>query len=223
MEDLTDKIAFITGGASGIGFGMADAFGRNGMKVMLGDIEEDALGAAVEKLRASGVEADDVVVDVAQRDSVSEAAARTVERFGKVHLLCNNAGVTVNAPFGDHSPGDWEWVIDVDFMGVVYGTEEFLPHLERHGEGGHIVNTSSMAGLVPTPFGEPYCASKFGVVGLSESWVAELAPHKIGVSVLCPGMTQSRFNECDRARSTRYGAKGEVHGETPVDLRSWPA
>lgn len=220
MEALENRVAFVTGGASGIGFGMATAFGRHGMKVMLGDIEEVALNDAVVRLRASGVDADGVVIDVAKRADMERAAAATVERFGKVHVLCNNAGVTVNGAIGTITPGDWDWVIDVNLMGVVYGAEAFLPYLRAHGEGGHIVNTASAAGLLAAPSAEPYTGTKYAVLGMSECWAAELAGEGIGVSVLCPGFVQSRINESTRTRGARYGAATAVDDSLDVNAIS---
>ena len=145
MDSLAGKVAFVTGGASGIGLGMAEAFGRVGMKIMLADIEVARLEESVAGLKAAGVDADGIVVDVAIRQQLVNAAAKTAERFGKVHVLCNNAGVTANGRFGELTPGDWDWVIDIDLMGVIYGTEAFLPYLKAHGEGAHIVKADIMA------------------------------------------------------------------------------
>ena len=136
MQDLSGKVAFVTGGASGIGLSMAQAFGAEGMAVMLADIEASALEAAVAALRERQIRAEGVVADVASRASVKAAADAAISAFGKVHVVCNNAGVGAGGPFGTVSPSDWDWVIDVNLKGVVYGMEAFAPLLEAHGEGG---------------------------------------------------------------------------------------
>lgn len=206
MLDLRGKVAFITGGASGIGLAMAKVFGREGMKVMLADIEAAAMAAAVEELRGLQVRAEGVVADVTSRDSLRNAALETIARFGKVHLVCNNAGVGSGGAFGTVPPRDWAWVTDVNQLGVVHGMEIFAPLIMSHGEGGHFVNTASMAGMVSPPGMEPYCATKFAVVAMSEGWAAQLAPHDIGVSILCPGFVKTRIHESRRNRSAEYGA-----------------
>jgi NAD(P)-dependent dehydrogenase (short-subunit alcohol dehydrogenase family) len=200
MRDLSGKVAFITGGASGIGLAMAKVFGREGMQVMLADIEPDALAAAVEELRGFQVRAGGVVADVSRRDSVEAAARETIARFGKVHLVCNNAGVGSGGPLGTVPARDWSWVVDVNLLGVVHGVEVFAPLMLSHGEGGHFVNTASMAGLVSPPGMEPYCATKFAVVAMSEGWAVQLAGRNIGVSILCPGFVKTRIHESRRNR-----------------------
>ena len=205
MQDLSGKVAFITGGASGIGLSMAQAFGAEGMAVMLADIEPAALEQAVAGLRERQIRAEGVVADVASRASVQAAAEATIAAFGKVHVVCNNAGVGAGGPFGTVTPSDWDWVIDVNLKGVVYGMEAFAPLIEAHGEGGHFVNTASLAGMVSPPGMEPYCATKFAVVAMSEGWAQQLAPKNIGVSVLCPGFVKTRINESRRNRQASYG------------------
>ena len=206
MQDFTGKVAFITGGASGIGLAMAKVFGRAGMKVMLADIEPAALAAAVEELRGLQVRVEGVVADVTSRDSLKSAALETIARFGKVHVVCNNAGVGSGGEFGSVPPKDWAWVVDVNQLGVVYGMETFAPLIMSHGEGGHFVNTASMAGMVSPAGMEPYCATKFAVVAMSEGWAMQLAPHGIGVSILCPGFVKTRIHESRRNRPAAYGA-----------------
>ncbi len=210
MKELRDKVAFITGGASGLGLGMAKAFGREGMKVMIADIEQSALTRAVAELRDSQVRAEGVLCDVGSRANVREAALKTIATYGKVHVVCNNAGVAVGGPIGTVAERDWDWIMDVNLMGVVYGTEVFAPLIESHGEGGHFVNTASMAGMLGIPNMEPYCATKFAVVAMSEGWAAQFAPKNIGVSVLCPGFVQTRIHESQRNKPVRYGSGDTV-------------
>ena len=205
MQDLKGKVAFITGGAGGIGLAMAKAFGREGMSVMLADVEGETLKAAVAELRASQVRAEGVVADVTSRDSLRAAALETIAKFGKVHVVCNNAGVGAGGPQGTVPANDWRWVVDVNLHGVVHGMEIFAPLIISHGEGGHFVNTASMAGMVSPPGMEPYCATKFAVVAMSEGWAAQFAEHNIGVSILCQGFVKTRIHESRRNRSAAYG------------------
>lgn len=175
MQEFRDKTAFITGGASGIGLAMAKAFAEAGMKLMLADIEQDALVAAIKSL--APYSAHGVTCDVADPDSVERAAQETFATFGKVHVLCNNAGVAAGGGIDSISIDNWRWVIDVNLMGVVHGLKSFLPQMRGHGEGGHIVNTASMAGLNAGLGISPYVASKFAVVAMSEGLAVQLAPH----------------------------------------------
>jgi NAD(P)-dependent dehydrogenase (short-subunit alcohol dehydrogenase family) len=205
MRDLRGRTAFVTGGASGIGLGMARAFAASGMKVMLADVEGDALERAVAGLRDAGGDIRGVRCDVADRASVMRAAGEAVAAFGKVHVVCNNAGVGAGGPMEEIAPDDWNWVLGVNLNGVILGIEAFLPHIKGHGEGGHIVNTASMAGMVASPGMGPYCASKFAVVALSEALAAELNGTGIGVSVLCPGWVNTRITEARRNRPAGLG------------------
>jgi NAD(P)-dependent dehydrogenase (short-subunit alcohol dehydrogenase family) len=220
MKEFKGRTAFITGGASGIGLGMARAFGRAGMNVVLADIDLGAAKATAEQLAAEQIKAAPVFVDVTDRASVKSAALDAVAAFGKIHVVCNNAGVAVGGPLGTVRERDWDWIIDVNLKGVVYGTEVFAPLIRSHGEGGHFVNTASMAGMVSPPGMEPYTATKFAVVAMSEGWAGQLAPANIGVSVLCPGFVRTRIHESGRARQDKYGGSGEVDpgvGATPSE------
>ena len=170
MKKLEGQTAFVTGGGSGIGLSMARSFGRAGMNVVLADIDEGALEVALADLQKRQIKAIAVKCDVASRSSVEDAAAKALEAFGKVHVVCNNAGVGVGGPIEDLRPKDWDWIIDVNLKGVVYGTEVFTPIMRAQGEGGHFVNTASMAGMVSPPGMEPYNATKFAVVAMSEGW-----------------------------------------------------
>ncbi|MDO8914418.1 MAG: SDR family NAD(P)-dependent oxidoreductase [Phenylobacterium sp.] len=205
MRDLTGKTAFITGGASGLGLAMAHAFGEAGMNVMLADIEEAPLAAAVQDLEDRQIRASGVLCDVAVRNAVEAAAAKTIETFGKVHLVCNNAGVGAGGPIDQVRHADWEWILAVNLMGVVYGMETFLPLIRAHGEGGAFVNTASMAGMISPPGMEPYSATKFAVVAMSEGWAGQLAPEGINVSALCPGFVKTKINQSGRTRQAQFG------------------
>jgi NAD(P)-dependent dehydrogenase (short-subunit alcohol dehydrogenase family) len=206
VQDLTGKVAFVSGGASGIGLGIARAAGAEGMRVMLADIEHDVLERAGEALRGAGVDAQTVVCDVSERDSVIAAATATLDRFGKVHLVCNNAGVSTGGFIEECDPGDWDWSVGVNLMGVVHGCEAFVPHLKRQGEGGHIVNTASMAGILGAVAGwAPYNATKFAVVGLTEALRQEGRAGGFGASVLCPGGVNTNIFDAPRNRQARFG------------------
>ena len=205
MRDLVGKTVFVTGGASGIGLAIGRTFAEAGMRVMLADIEAKALEQAIEAFQGNPPEVRGIVCDVRNYADVERAARMTVDAFGKVHVLCNNAGVTGGAGTENISLQDWQWVIDINLMGVVHGVKAFLPLLKTHGEGGHIVNTASMAGfLSDTGFGA-YTASKFAVVGISEALSTELEPQGIGVSILCPGWVASRISDSRRNWPNDYG------------------
>lgn len=210
---LAGKTAFVTGGASGIGLALGRAFVHEGMNVVLADIEAEALAAAVEDLRREGARVLGVGCDVADADSVERAARAAFDSFGTVHVVCNNAGVAAGGGIDHISIDSWRWVIDVNLMGVVHGIRSFLPHLRAHGEGGHFVNTASMAGMVSGMGFSPYTASKFAVVAMSEGLALQLEPHGIGVTVLCPGYVRTRIGESGRNRPQRYG---EAEGLDPA-------
>jgi NAD(P)-dependent dehydrogenase (short-subunit alcohol dehydrogenase family) len=205
MRELAGKAAFITGGASGIGFALGRAFAEAGMNVMLADIETDALAEAVKSLQNIGPDVRGIICDVADPVSAGNAARASFEAFGHVHVVCNNAGVAAGGGIDDISPDSWRWVIDVNLMGVLHGIHAFLPHMRAHGEGGHIVNTASMAGMSSGMGFSPYSASKFAVVNMSEGLAARLRPLGIGVTVLCPGFVRTRIGESGRNRQARYG------------------
>ncbi|HME24207.1 MAG TPA: SDR family NAD(P)-dependent oxidoreductase [Acetobacteraceae bacterium] len=205
MRQLADKTAFVTGGASGIGYALGRAFAGAGMKVMLADIETDALAEAVKSLRDIGADVCGVACDVADPVSVERAADASYQAFGNVHVVCNNAGVGGGSGVDNISLDTWRWVLDVNVMGVLHGIRSFLPHIRAHGEGGHIVNTASMAGMNSGLGFSPYSASKFAVVNMSEGLAMHLQPLGIGVTVLCPGFVRTRIWESGRNRPERYG------------------
>ena len=205
MQELAGKTAFVTGAASGIGFALSRRFAEAGMNVMLADIETDALVAAAENLHAITPHVRGVGCDVADPVSVERAAKASYEAFGSVHVVCNNAGVGGGSGIDNVALDTWRWVIDVNLMGVLHGIRTFLPHIRAHGEGGHIVNTASMAGMNSGLGFSPYSASKFAVVNMSEGLAKQLAPLGIGVTVLCPGFVRTRIWESGRNRPERYG------------------
>lgn len=220
MKDLAGKTAFVTGAASGIGLGIATALAQAGVKVMLADIEQGALNAALEGLRRTNADVEGVRADVSLKDELQSAADATLARFGKVHILVNNAGIAAGGGFGTWSDSSWSWTLAVNLMAVVWGFEIFTPLIEEHGEGGHVVSTASIAGMI-SGGGSAYSVSKYGVVSLSEGMRAELAPRGIGVSVLCPGFIRTRIGEAARNRPPRFGeAPAPVPGATPPGLEA---
>ncbi len=216
MRDLAGKTAFVTGGAGGIGLALARAFAQAGMKVMLADIEPDALQAAVKSLQEISPDIRGTLCDVTDAASVERAAQATFDAFGHVHVVCNNAGVAAGGGIDQISLDNWRWVIDVNLMGVLHGIKSFLPHIRAHGEGGHIVNTASMAGMENGLGFSPYGASKFAVVSMSEGLAAQLKPHGIGVSVLCPSFVRTRIGESGRNRPGRYGQPRPLDPASPA-------
>lgn len=206
MQELAGKVAFVTGAASGIGLGIADALAQAGVKVMMADIEADALEREVARLAATNADVAGVRADVSLKAELQAAAQATIDRFGKVHILVNNAGVGGGGDYGDWNDAGWDWVIGVNLMSVVWGVEIFGPLIETHGEGGHIVSTASMAGLIAA-VAPGYNVTKYGVVALSEGLRPKLAPRGIGVSVLCPGFIRTRIMESARALPERLAGK----------------
>jgi NAD(P)-dependent dehydrogenase (short-subunit alcohol dehydrogenase family) len=217
MIELSGKTAFVTGGASGIGLALGQVFAQAGMNVMLADIERDALASAVRSLSDLGLKnVSSIVCDVASLSSLGEAAGATYRTFGAVHVVCNNAGVVGGSGIEDISVDTWRWVLDVNLMGVLHGISTFLPHIRGHGQGGHIVNTASMAGLNSGLGFSPYSASKFAVVNMSEGLAMQLAPFNIGVTVLCPGFVQTRIWDSGRNRQERYGPAPALSPGSPA-------
>ena len=216
MREFAGKTAFVTGGAAGIGFALGHAFAAAGMNVMLADIEAEALQGAVKRLDPFGLRIRSIICDVADAASVERAAQATFAAFGKVHVVCNNAGVAAGGGIDHISLDNWRWVIDVNLMGVLHGIKSFLPHIRAHGEGGHIVNTASMAGMQGGLGFSPYGASKFAVVGISEGLSLQLKPHGIGVSVLCPSYVRTGIGESGRNRPERYGVSQPLDPASPA-------
>lgn len=195
---LQDKVAFVTGAASGIGLGIARALAARGVRVMLADLDGPGVEAAAAGLDGAAA----TVCDVADIAAVRAAARATLDRFGRVDILVNNAGVSFGAEVGATALADWRWIVDVNLMGVVHGVETFVPLIKAHGQGGHIVNTASMTGFwAGLPGLSPYAATKFAVVGYAEAIRAELADHRIGVSVLAPGWVRTRIHQSHARRA----------------------
>ena len=220
MQNVTGKVAFITGGASGMGLAMARSFSRAGMKVVIADIEEAALAAARQEFEASNAEFMTLQVDVTDRDAMAGAADAAEERFGEVHVVCNNAGVAVGGTVDQNTWEDWDWVTGVNIDGVVNGIKIFVERMKRHGEGGHIVNTASMAGHIPVPGLGVYAMTKYAVVGISETMRVDLAPLDIGVSVLCPGVVNTNIftSERNRPESLPGDSKITLSGGNPDEV-----
>lgn len=200
MREFSGRTAVVTGGASGIGYAVASRLAEAGMNLVIADIEHPALETAVARFEAEGVAVLGAATDVSDSDSVVALAAAAAERFGDVHLLFNNAGVAGGGQVLE--PDDiavWDWVLGVDLMGVVYGVKAFGPAMVAHGEPCAIVNTASMAGLLPTPTLGAYTVAKYGVVALSEVLSLETREStNLRVSVLCPGFVQTRIADSDR-------------------------
>ena len=214
MEELTGRVAVITGGGSGIGAAMAHAFARAGMRVVLADIEPQAM----ERVAASiGGDVLSVPTDVSRLEDVERLADRAFAHFGAVHLVCNNAGVGVFGGIESMTHKDWQWVLGVNLWGVIHGVEVFVPRLIAQAQGGHIVNTASMAGLVPMQGLGVYVTSKYAVVGLSETLQRDLSHHGIGVSVLCPMIVNTNINNSERNRPAELTNPGPQPSLPPAE------
>jgi len=212
MRDLKGKVAVVTGAASGIGNALATRFAAEGMKVVLADVEEDALNGAAKGLADTGAEVLPVVTDVSKADQVTDLAHRAFDAFGTAHLVCNNAGVGTGGPMWQLTEADWAWVLGVNLWGVIHGISAFVPRLVEQGEG-HVVNTASIAGLTSAPLMGPYNASKHAVVTISETLQHELTMHgsPVKVSVLCPGWVNTRIADADRNRPPELrNPEGEI-------------
>lgn len=203
MKDFKGKVAVITGAASGIGYGLAEHAAREGMKVVLADVEAGVLEKAEKSIKALGAETLAVKTDVSKAGEIKALADKTLDKFGVVHLLCNNAGVSSVGPsIWENTLADWQWVLGVNLWGVIHGIHFFVPIMIKQDTECHIVNTASAAGLLTGPGSSPYYITKHGVVALSEILYRELeqARHKVGVSVLCPGFIKTNIVECGRNR-----------------------
>ena len=211
MKELAGKTAFVTGGASGIGLGMARVFAWAGLNVVAADIREDHIAAAHATIAEEGL-AERVrflPLDVTDRAAFAAAAEEAEAMFGKLHVLCNNAGIGLLKPIGKASEADWDWAIDVNLNSMFNGVKAVLPKIRAHGEGGHVVNTASMAGILQYSQAGIYVTTKFAVVGFSEALRAELADENIGVSAFCPGGVRTNIRDSEATRPARFAHKSE--------------
>ncbi len=206
-DGMHDKGVVITGGASGIGLATAKVFANRGARLLLADIETEALADAAEQVAAAGASVVETqTCDVSSLEAVQQLADVADERLGGTYILFNNAGVAVGGPIAQMSHDDWRWIIDVDLWGAIHGVEVFLPRMLAQGQGGHILFTSSFAGLVPNVGLGPYCVAKYGVVALAEVLRREVRDSQIGVSVLCPMRVGTNIGASERNRPQHYGA-----------------
>jgi len=205
MFKFEGRTAVISGGAEGIGLSIAKALGEQKMNIVLADIDEKNLLKSTAELETLGIPVLAAVLDVADEMQWKSVAEKAVERFGKVHMVVNNAGVGGDSgPIENQETEGWQWALGVNLMGVVYGAKTIIPLIKQHGEGGWILNISSMAGMGGVPYSGVYTASKAAVVALSESWAQELKDKRIGVSVLCPAFVQTRIYDSERNRPDKY-------------------
>lgn len=206
MHELNGRVAFITGGGSGIGLGIAMACANSGMKVVLADVRQDHLDEALSYFRQRGQDTNihAIQLDVTDRAAYESAASEAERVFGKIHVLCNNAGIGIAGPFKQCTYADWDWGLGVNLGGVINGIITWLPRMVRHGEGGHIVNTASMAGVIVVPNCSIYNTAKAAVIALSETLRSELAPDNIGVSAFCPGPVLTAIGESTKLRPEKY-------------------
>jgi NAD(P)-dependent dehydrogenase (short-subunit alcohol dehydrogenase family) len=204
IENWTDRVAVVTGGGNGIGAALCRRFAAEGMRVVVADVEEASAQKVATELNDAGAKAIGVACDVSQRSAIEALAQQTLDGFGRVDVVCNNAGVFLGGAMRDFTPEDWNWILSVNLMGVVHGSSVFAPLLVEQGEG-HILNTASIGGFASDPSCVPYTTSKFAVVGYSEALRNDLEADGVGVSILCPGPVASRINEGDRLRPARTG------------------
>ena len=221
METMTGRVAVVTGAASGIGKALALGFAGEGANVVLADIEEAPLRAAEAEVAERGVEALGVITDVTDADSVGALAQATIDRFGAVHMVCNNAGVGGGGLIRNQQLVDWKWVVDVCLWGVIHGVHHFLPHLIE-AEESHIMSTASVAGLMSVPGLGPYNAAKYGVVAIMETLHLEMQRDRnadVGVSVLCPGVVRTNIATAQRNRpeELRRERRPRPEGEAPSE------
>ena len=205
MFKFEGRTAVISGGAEGIGLSIAKALGEQKMNIVLADIDEKNLLKSTAELESLGIPVLSALLDVADEMQWKSVAKQAIDKFGKVHMVVNNAGVGGDSgPLESQEAEGWHWALEVNLMGVVYGAKTMTPLIKEHGEGGWILNVSSMAGMGGVPFSGAYTASKAAVVALSESWAQELQNKRIGVSVLCPAFVKTRIYDSERNRPEKY-------------------
>jgi NAD(P)-dependent dehydrogenase (short-subunit alcohol dehydrogenase family) len=233
VKDFKDQIAFITGGASGAGFGQALVFGRAGAKVVIADVRAAAIEKALADLKTEGIAAHGIVLDITDRDAYARAADEVEKVFGAPPtILSNTAGVNSFGPVENSTYGDFDWLIGVNLGGVINGMVTFVPRMIKAGKPGHIVTVSSLGGLMGSAFAAPYSAAKAAAVNLMESYRMSLAKYNIGVSVVCPANIKSNIAEATKIRPAKFGESGyvanadsiaslhsiHIHGMEPVEL-----
>jgi NAD(P)-dependent dehydrogenase (short-subunit alcohol dehydrogenase family) len=204
MKEIIGKTAFITGGGSGIGLGMAKVFATAGMQVVIADLRQDHLDEAMAFFNKASQPVHPIALDVVDRNAMARAAREAEDVYGPVHVLCNNAGINIIGPLDQAGYEDWDWLLGVNLGGVINGLVTFIPRIKEHGQGGHVVNTSSIAGIVAGPGNGVYAATKFAIRGLSESLRYDLSPYGIGVSVLCPGTVATSLYQSEEHRPPRH-------------------
>jgi NAD(P)-dependent dehydrogenase (short-subunit alcohol dehydrogenase family) len=222
VKDFKDKVAVVTGAASGIGLGMARAFASEGMSVALCDIRADKLDEAARQIRDLGARTIELAVDVSDRAAVERAAAAVEAEFGPVHVVANNAGVALKSPLEAVTNAEWDWVIGVNLYGVIHGVQAFLPRIRKHGEGGHIVNTASIGGFQVREDRQTgaYSTTKFAVVAFSDALRNDLRGSGIGVSVLAPSAVNTAIYQAAANKPARFGQPPATLPATPDDIRN---
>jgi NADP-dependent 3-hydroxy acid dehydrogenase YdfG len=221
MQDVEGKTAFVTGGASGIGLGIARAMVNAGMNVVLADIRQDHIDQSLATFaqQGQGERVHGIRLDVTDREAFARTADEAERRFGNVHVLFNNAGIGLVGPIRQAKYADWDWGLEVMIGGVVNGIQTFLPKMLAHGEGGHVSFTSSMTGLLPINGSAIYSAAKAALVAIAESMRGELAGDNIGVSVFCPGPVQTNIRETGKLRPAQYRDSGYIQREQDLEER----
>jgi NADP-dependent 3-hydroxy acid dehydrogenase YdfG len=220
MKDINGKVAFITGGGSGVGLGQAKVFAKAGAKVVIADIRQDHLDQAMDYFAGADVDVHPILLDITDREAYAEAANESERVFGTVQLLFNTAGVSIFGPLEKSTYDDYDWQMNVNFGGVVNGIRTFVPRMIEYGKGGHIINTSSLGGIISAGPAGIYSASKFAVRGLSEALRTELAKYDIGVTVLCPANVNTNIAESVKTRPEKYSDSGyRFNDEVLASLR----
>jgi NAD(P)-dependent dehydrogenase (short-subunit alcohol dehydrogenase family) len=206
-NEYSGKTALISGAGGGIGLALAKEFGSLGMNIVIADIDDAELHKAKEHLKAQNIKVLACKLDVSDYIQWQDCVKQAVDKFGKLHMLVNNAGVGgIPGKIEQTDHNTWKWVVDVNLMGVLYGTQSAVPEIKKHGEGGWIINVASMAGMMGVPFSSAYAATKAAVVSMTESWAVELKPYNIHVSALCPAFVKTRIHESLRNKQDKYSS-----------------